>query len=118
MMLNGEYDNGSPMLRLKIGEDKREINLLVDTGFNGELLLSKELVKQLKFTSIGSEYYKTASGEKVLSEVYMGSIDWFDEQRSVTILSTQAELNLIGMELLGDSRVIMERRKGVLTISK
>lgn len=93
------------------------IEVLVDTGFNGELMLTKEKIKELSLVFIGDDEYMTASGDVVPTTVHMGFLKWFDRTRKVVILATSGKLNLIGMELLHFYRLDLARYQNRLIIS-
>ncbi|MBI4232316.1 hypothetical protein HY605_03730 [Candidatus Peregrinibacteria bacterium] len=118
MQLNGYFANGSPMLDVKIGDGNNIINFLIDTGFDRELMLSKKNIEELNLKYVGDAEYITAKGDTALSEVYVGNIEWFGERKYVMVLSTEADFNLLGMELLHNSRVVIERHRNILSISK
>lgn len=118
MELQGYFEFGKTMLEIRVGPEKRKISVLVDTGFNGELMLSTNILKDLKLNSIGLTDYLTANGKRSPAFVYIGNIEWFGEDRKVTILSNDAGYCLLGMELLHYFRLVVERHKNILRVSK
>lgn len=118
MELQGYFEFGKPMLKIKISSEKNEIPVLVDTGFNGELMLSTKIIKSLKLPCIGFTDYTTASGEKKPTSVYTGNVEWFGKDKEVAILSSDAGYCLLGMELLHYCRLTVERHKDLLSISE
>ena len=94
------------------------IDVLVDRGFNGELMFTKEKIEELSLTFIGDDEYMTASGDVVATTVHMGFIKWFGLTRKIAVLSTSGKVNLIGMELLHFYRLDIARSQNRLVISE
>jgi len=63
---------GSPMIRLAI--KSKVIELLLDTGFNGHLMLPQNLIDKLELEQIGVSDYVTASGEEKLTNLLLNAI--------------------------------------------
>lgn len=118
MEIKGYFDEGKPMINIYLEGSEDSIDVLVDTGFNGELMLTKEKIKQLSLVFIGDDEYMTASGDVVPTTVHMGFIKWFSRTRKIAILSTSGKSNLIGMELLHFYRLDIARSQDRLVISK
>lgn len=97
---------------------EKKIEFLVDTGFNGHIMLSQNLIEKLGLELIGYSDYLTASGEEIITNVYKTEIDFFDELIEVPVLSTDAYFSLAGMDLFHQCRIIIERHKGIVEILK
>ena len=67
---------------------------------------------------IGVSDYLTASGDDRLTKVYIAKIEFFDEKIEVPILSTDADFALAGMELFHNCRIIIERSKDIVEVTK
>ena len=118
MEIIGYFDEGKPMINIYLEGYKDPIDVLVDTGFNGELMITKDKIKELSLTFIGDDEYMTASGDVVPTNIYMGFIKWFGRSRKVAVLATSGKLNLLGMELLHSYRLDIARSKNRLVISE
>lgn len=114
--MKGFFRYGSPIIRLVIKSEV--IELLLDTGFNGHLMLPQNLIDKLELEQIGISDYITASGEKKLTNVYKAELEFFDEGVEVPLLSTDADFSLAGMELFHECKVIIERHSGSLEVIK
>ena len=114
--MNGFFRYGSPLIRLAI--KGKSIELLLDTGFNGHLMLPQTLIDKLELEQIGVSDYLTASGEEKLTNVYKVELKFFDEEVEIPILSTDANFSLAGMELFHECKIIIERHSGVLEVIK
>ena len=113
--MRGFFKFGNPTIELEIGNI--EVEFLLDTGFNGEIMLSKGLIKKLNLEMIGITDYITASGERNYAEVYKSYIILFEKRVEVTVLSSQANFSLAGMELFHNYKILIERHKDILEIS-
>jgi len=92
---------GEPLIRLKLHGNQKRISLIVDTGFNGELCLPRNIIKKLKLELFASEYFELADGNLVLAEVFKGYIEWFGEKiKPVAVISTGAKQGLLATQLL------------------
>ena len=76
------------------------------------------VIEELGLDQIGISDYLTASGEEKLTNVYKADIKLFDEEIEVPVLSTDAHFSLAGMELFDECRIIIERLKGIVEVSK
>jgi clan AA aspartic protease len=75
------------------------IDLVVDSGFNGEVVLPKSLIPILGLQDDGSIFSRLADGSVVETELYIGEILWFGQRREVRIQATDSHEGLLGTEL-------------------
>ena len=75
--MNGFFEFGSPIIELSV--EKRKIPMLLDTGFNGHLMLPNYAIQEIGLDQIGISDYLTASGENKITKVYAGKVLFFDE---------------------------------------
>ncbi len=100
MTLTGWIDDQlSPRVKLKtvLGT---ELDLVVDTGFNGELVLPKAYLKKLGFRYRGWTMVELADGSEVPTGFYEGTVIWFGKKRKVRIHKTKSEDALLGTQML------------------
>lgn len=110
---------GEPLIRLKLQGNQKSISLIVDTGFNGELCLPRNIIKKLKLELFASEYFELADGNHVLAEVFKGYIEWFGERiKPVEVISTGAQQGLLGPQLLRASILTVDFVKGKVVIER
>src|SRR3989344_2229422 len=95
--MNGFFEFGSPIIELSV--EKRKIPMLLDTGFNGHLMLPNSIIEEVGLDQIGVSDYLTASGENKVTRVYVGKVLFLCEEIDVPILSTDADFSLAGIEL-------------------
>lgn len=96
--------------------NNKEIEAIIDTGFNGALSLPQKVIEELKLKKIGSAQYVMADGTISDSNIYLAEVTWFNEKVEVSVISSSSEFSLMGMELLSRAKIILEPAKGKLTI--
>ena len=114
--MRGFFKFGNPVIELAI--EGKKVEALLDTGFNGHVMLSSAVIEELGLDQIGISDYLTASGDAKLTKVYVGKMMLFEEEVEVPILSTDADFSLAGMELFHDCRIVIERNNNVVEVSK
>ena len=112
--MKGKFVFGNPVISLQI-EDKR-YDLILDTGFDGYLMLSPKIIEDAKFKMIGFADYLNVTGEKVETEVYKGQITFLGKDIEIPIISSDF-FNLAGMDLFHKHKIIIHREKGILEIN-
>lgn len=110
------YIFGLPMIDLVVGEIP--IEAIIDTGFNGALCLPLGIIKQLGLPRIGSFHYILANGDLAKTDTYYLDFEWLGKKRGIDIISSHDEIALLGMELLEDTKTVLDPRKNILTIEK
>lgn len=116
MILQGSFEAGCPVLALQLeGEPKPRLAIL-DTGFNGEILIPQSLADALGWTPIGVVDCQTASGMTTTTLVE-GRISWFGAGRRVSAMTTGADILLVGMELLHDCELRIRRESGIVQVT-
>ena len=114
--MRGKFVLGSPIITLELGGHK--INALLDTGFNGELILPEHIIEELNFKQIGITDYITASGEKYTTKVYIGRINLFGAHKEIIVLLAPSNFSIAGMELFHLCKIVIERHKSKIEIEK
>ena len=114
--MRGFFRFGSPIIELSI--EGRKIEMLLDTGFNGHIMLPNSVILELGLDQIGLTDYLTASGDDKVTKVYKGKIMLLDKEIEVSILSTDGDFSLAGMELFYDCKIVIEKKNDIVEISK
>lgn len=106
--LKGWWDTDlSP--RLEISTPTGEIlDLVVDSGFNGELTLPASLIKKLRLKKRGFIYNRLADGSTVRAATFVGEILWFGQRMPVLIQATHSDEGLLGAELFQGCKVELD----------
>ncbi len=114
--MEGFFRFGSPFLQIDV--EGKEVEALLDTGFNGHLMLPQIIIDELALDQIGISDYITASGGRNLTKVYKGKVMFLDEHVDIPILSTEAKIVLAGFALFKNCRIVIDMKKELLEISK
>ncbi len=94
------------------------LDVVVDSGFNGELMLPVSLIKRLKLSEAGPIQTELADGSTVWTTLYAGEIIWFGQTKSVWIQATNADEGLLGTELFQGCRVELDPDADVVIFRK
>jgi len=113
--MNGRYLFGLPFVSIKINE--QEVEFLIDTGFNGSLLMPLEKIQSLGLQSVAVAEYALADGSITQSDIFEGEINWFGIKK-VAVVSSPSDFYLLGMELLRNVKTTLEPEKNKLSIEK
>ena len=82
--MKGYFKFGNPVIQLNV--EGRKIEMLLDTGFNGYLMLPKSIINELGLEQIGISDYLTASGQGRVTKVYTAKISFFEKEIEVVVL--------------------------------
>jgi clan AA aspartic protease len=89
----------------------RDIEAVVDTGFNDYLTLPIELISELQLQEIGETDVLLADGSTASTKLFMVCVLWQGEERFIPI-QVGVGSPLIGMLLLYDTQVTINVRFG------
>ncbi len=110
------YLFGLPFADLSV--NSKQVECIVDTGFNGALLLPLQIIKDLNLKPIAFAEYALANGNLAESEIYEANVDWLGEKTKTSILGIDTDFSLLGMQLLENAKTTLEPRKRSLSIEK
>ena len=82
------------------------LEVVVDTGFTGYLVLPQDTIRQLGLAYIGRRSVILASGEQRALDAYAATVAWDERRRNVIAFESSSE-SLLGMSLLSGSRVTL-----------
>lgn len=120
MMFGRVNQQREAILNLVIIGDRSQkiaVNAVVDTGFNGDLILPIEMVLELELSPQG--YQRATLGDGTISQfrVYAGTVIWDGSRRLVEVNAATSGV-LIGMGLLEGYKVEIDTTpNGVVTIT-
>jgi len=102
MIIGFVNESDEPVIEVKLdlGKEKRAVNAVIDTGFNGYISVPKKLIDESDWDFLGIEEYELASGELMRERVFLGRIEIGTEKLAVFILSSNSSDTLIGTKLL------------------
>jgi clan AA aspartic protease len=73
--------------------------VIVDTAFDGALVLPRSVAELLGFVVVGSEEVKLAAG-KAEMQAALAKVRWLGEERDAEVLISEDSDSLLGTELL------------------
>ena len=109
MMTGKVTDNLDAVIEIEVvGLNQQEkIEVVIDTGFYGFLVLPSNLISRLTLQRIGNQPAFLGDGNEVDFDIYLVKVLWNGEEREVTALESDAG-PLVGMSLLYGSRVVLD----------
>ena len=90
---------------------KREVNVVIDTGFNGYLTLPPMLVADLGLPVVGDGEAVLADGSEAVFDVYGVTVLWNGKSRYVETGAVGVD-PLVGMSLLDSHNLSIDVRNG------
>ena len=85
--------------------------VVVDTGFNGDLTLPAELIEQLGLTLVGNADTTLADGQTIKSDYYRATTIWDGEYRNVYVVESATE-SLLGTNLIQGGTLTVQMWEG------
>ena len=113
-----ESDEPVVEVKLDLGKEKRLVNAVIDTGFNGYISVPKKLIDRSDWDFLGIEEYELASGELMRERVFLGRIEIGTEKLVAFILSSNSSDALIGTKLLKNRLLTINFANKTLKIEK
>ena len=89
----------------------QSLEIILDTGFNGELVLPRESIRDLELSYRGRTLSILADGREVGADYYDGVVLWHGRRLAVEIVETAGE-SLLGMALLLGNHISIDARVG------
>jgi len=87
-------------LRKSIELDPTPIDVWIDTGFTGDLVIPATLIEQLALEPSGSVDAILADGSQIALSTYSCSVEWFGKTKSLEIIANDGQCPLLGVGLL------------------
>jgi clan AA aspartic protease len=120
--MNGHVDNsGRALVTVTVRPSDlaapREVQVWIDTGFNGDLVLPQQHIDRLALVRSGTVKAILADGSEVVLTTYACRIDWFGEQRHLEVVANEGEYPLLGVGLLLDHDLHISYRSGRISIA-
>ncbi len=94
------------------------IECVLDTGFNGSLLLPRKFVENNSMLFIGPEQVDLVEGISTEIDTALAEVDWLGDNFSIRIFVSETDEALIGVEMLIDSVLEIDYRTSIVKITK
>ena len=114
MILGSVNVSREAIIEIAVLSDNKQIKrvrAVVDTGYTGDLILSRAIVNELGLTIRGIQDAILGDGSFTMFEMYAGSVIWDGQVRRVEVNASETE-SLIGMGLLEEYKLEIEGRLG------
>ena len=103
--MKGFVDNGGRALitvelRKSVRGDSTSIDVWVDTGFTGDLVMPVALIETLDLEPSGSVDAILADGSQIALSTYSCLIEWFGNTKKLEIIANDGECPLLGVGLM------------------
>src|SRR5262249_42859978 len=98
--------------------DRAHVECIIDTGFDGALVLPRDLVDSLGLPILGGEEIELVGDLRAWVNISLGNVRWLGEDRDAEILISEGNDCLIGTELLCGTRLTIDYAGGTVSITK
>jgi clan AA aspartic protease len=94
-----------------------EVECLIDTGFNGALVLPRAEAVRLNLTILGRVPIIGVGRARMVADIAELEIEWLGQSRAVEVIISDGDDSLLGMELLDGSRLLVDYKAYTVTVS-
>lgn len=91
---------------------------IVDTGYNGEVILPESKNRETNLTFLGTIDGEVATGDVVKVEFFKCRINWFDKVKEITVGATGSDNSILGTLLLTDCELGVNFRDNSVRIQR
>ncbi len=88
----------------------------IDTAFDGHLVLSLQLIKDLELEPLAETEAILADGSKVVLETYLCFLNWFGQQLPLQVIANDGRYPLLGTALFEDRVLHIDYRQRVVQL--
>lgn len=92
------------------------IECVVDTGFDGALILPTPFAKRLGLTVVARLVFELVGGARMSADVALAEIEWLGQNRFVEVILSEGDDALIGTEMFEDAKLIVDYANRLTTI--
>jgi clan AA aspartic protease len=93
------------------------IDCLLDTGFDGALVLPRSEANRLKLTILGRVPIIGVGRLRSIADIAELEVEWLGESRAVEVIISDGDDSLIGTQLLDGSRLVVDYINYIVTVS-
>lgn len=109
--VNGLYEAVVPIHLQGVGGTVHPVEAILDTGFNGTLTLSSDLIATLRLPWRTRGSAILADGREEMFDIYAATIIWDGRPRPILVEAVES-FPLVGMRLLADYDVRLRVQPG------
>jgi clan AA aspartic protease len=93
------------------------IDCLIDTGFNGALVLPRADIARLNLMVLGRVSIIGVGRVRSIADIAELEIEWLGQSRAVEVIISDGDDSLLGTELLDSSRLVIDYTAYAVTVS-
>jgi clan AA aspartic protease len=93
------------------------IECLIDTGFNGALVLPRTEAVRLNLTVLGRVPIIGVGHARQIADIAELEIEWLGQSRAVEVIISDGDDSLLGTELLDGNRLVIDYVAYTATVS-
>jgi clan AA aspartic protease len=90
---------------------------IVDTGFDGALMLPRAFVKRLQLPLVGRLIFQVVGGARVSTDMALAEVEWLGARRIFEVIVGEGEDSLLGTEMLVGARLTIDYIEHTLIIT-
>ena len=110
-------ESDEPTLRLDL--ISKSIEVLIDTGFGGTLVVPRNLSDDLVLQFEGFEEFYTVTGQVFVAPTYSVEANWFGQPIRIAVaISSDVKEGLLGAQMLKHCRLTIDYRNCTLMIDQ
>ena len=113
-------DSGRALVRIRLKNPndapETEMDAWIDTGFTGELVLSKHAVTSLGLPLGSAVMARLADGSDIQLDTFTCLLEWFGEWKRIEVVSNEGQYPLLGVGLLLDRDLHIDYRAKTVTV--
>lgn len=94
-----------------------EVECLIDTGFNGALVLPRSEAARLSLTVLGRVPIIGVGRARQIADISELEIKWLGQNRAVEVIISDGDDSLLGTELLDGNRLVVDYVAYTVTVS-
>jgi clan AA aspartic protease len=104
-----------PVVELDVGSSRLEF--LVDTGFNGSLIVPSQIANRLDLRFEGPEEFQSVTGEAFLADAYSVEVDWLGQKVRVAVAASKhVKESIPGGHMLKNCRLTVDYGNRIVSI--
>lgn len=116
MQIDGYFNTrNEPVVELQL--NLMYVEMLIDTGFDGVLIIPSQIADQLKLKFQGFEEFYSVTGERIVATAYSIEIAWLGQMLRVPIV-VNSKINeaILGNQMLKSCRLTIDYGHRTVTI--
>jgi clan AA aspartic protease len=90
---------------------------VVDTGFDGALMLPRAFVERLQLPLVGRLIFHVVGGTRISTDMALAEVEWLGARRIFEVIVGESEDSLLGTEMLVGARLVIDYVEHTLIIT-